>query len=102
MDNLNTHKEKLREEAFGKEETEKILKNAEFHYTPKHASWLNAAEIEINVMDIECTGRRIGNMGTLVHEVDSWTKRRNEHECKINWKFTRKIADEKMSKYYTP
>jgi len=102
MDNLNTHKEKLLEEAFGKEEAEKILKNVEFHYTPKHASWLNAAEIEINVMDIECTGRRIGDMGTLVHEVDSWTKRRSEHESKINWKFTRKIADEKMSKYYAP
>jgi hypothetical protein len=102
MDNLNTHKEKSLEEAFGKEEAEKILKNVEFHYTPKHASWLNAAEIEINVMDIECTGRRIGDMGTLVHEVDSWTKRRNEHESKINWKFTRKIADEKMSKYYAP
>lgn len=53
MDNLNTHKEKSLEEAFGKEEAEKILKNVEFHYTPKHASWLNAAEIEINVMDIE-------------------------------------------------
>ena len=74
----------------------------EFHYTPKHASWLNAAEIEINVMDIECTGRRVGDMDSLVHEVDSWNKRRNEHENKINWKFTRKIADEKMSKYYAP
>ena len=66
----------------------------EFHYTPKHASWQNAAEIEINVMDIECTGRRrIGDMDTLVHEVDSWNKRRNEHESKINWKFTQKIAE---------
>ena len=102
MDNLNTHKEKSLEEAFGIEKAEKILKNVEFHYTPKHASWLNAAEIEINVMDIECTGRRIGDMGTLVHEVGSWTKRRNEHESKINWKFTRKIADEKMSIYYAP
>lgn len=102
MDNLNTHKEKSLEEAFGKEEAEKILKNIEFHYTPKHASWLNATEFEINVMDIECTGRRIGDMDSLVHEVDSWNKRRNEHENKINWKFTRKIADEKMSKYYAP
>ncbi|MDM7918546.1 MAG: IS630 family transposase, partial [Methanosarcina sp.] len=64
------------------------------------ASWLNAAEIEINVMDIECTGRRIGDMGTLKHEVGAWTKRRNEHKKKIEWKFTRKNADEKMSKYY--
>ena len=72
------------------------------NYSPPLTSWLNAAEIEINVMDIECTGRRIGDMDSLVHEVDSWNKRRNEHENKINWKFTRKIADEKMSKYYAP
>lgn len=102
MDNLNTHKEKSLEEAFGKDEAKKILKNVEFHYTPKHGSWLNAAEIEINVMDKECTGRRIGEMETLIHEVDAWTNRRNEHNNKINWKFTREIADKKMSKYYAP
>ncbi|RZN14642.1 MAG: IS630 family transposase, partial [Methanosarcinales archaeon] len=62
MDNLNTHKEKSFYEAFGEEEAEGILSKIEFHYTPKHASWLNAAEIEINVMDIECTDRRIGDM----------------------------------------
>lgn len=99
-DNLNTHKEKSFDEAFGKEEAEKILKNVEFHYTPKHASWLNAAEIEINAMDIECTGKRIGDMETLAYEVDAWTNRRNFHKKKINWKFTSKIADEKLSKYY--
>jgi len=102
MDNLNIHKEKSLEKAFGEEEAKKILKNIEFYYTPKHASWLNAAEIEINVMDIECTGRRIGDMGTLIHEVAAWTKRRNEYKSKINWKFTREIADKKMSKYYAP
>jgi hypothetical protein len=100
MDNLNTHKQKSLEVSFGKDDAKRILKNVEFHYTPKHASWLNAAEIEINVMDIECTGRRIGDMETLVQEVDAWNKRRNEHRNKINWKFTRKLADEKMSKYY--
>ena len=102
MDNLNIHKEKSLEKAFGKEEAKKILKNVEFYFTPKHASWLNAAEIEINVMDMECTGRRIGDMGTLVQEVAAWTKRRNEYKSKINWKFTREIADKKMSKYYAP
>ena len=100
MDNLNTHKEKAFHEAFGKEEAKKILKNLEFHYTPKHASWLNAAEIEINVMDIECTDRRIGDMETLTHEVDAWNKRRNDQKKKINWEFTKEIADEKLSKYY--
>ena len=100
MDNLNTHKEKSFYEAFNKDEAERILNKIEFHYTPKHASWLNAAEIEINVMDIECTDRRIEDMGILAYEVAAWTRRRNDDENKINWEFTSKNADEKLSKYY--
>jgi hypothetical protein len=101
-DNLNTHKEKAFYETFSKEEAESILNKIEFHYTPKHASWLNAAEIEINVMDIECTGRRIGDKETLARVVAAWTKRRNEQKKRINWKFTRDKADKKLSKYYVP
>lgn len=100
IDNLNTHNEKAFYKTFSKDEAERILDRIEFHYTPKHASWLNAAEVEINVMDIECTDRRIEDMETLAHEVAAWTKRRNEHENKINWTFTREKADEKLSKYY--
>lgn len=99
-DNLNIHKEKAFYEAFSEDEAKKILEKIEFHYTPKHASWLNAAEIEISVMDAECTERRIGDIGTLTNEVAAWTKRRNEQKKKINWKFTKKNADEKLSKYY--
>ena len=99
-DNLNTPKEKAFYEIFSKEEAEMIFGKLEFYYTPKHASWLNAAEIEINVMDIECTGRRIGDLETLTREVAAWTKRRNNQKKKINWKFTRDKADKKMSKYY--
>ena len=99
-DNLNIHKEKAFYEAFSEDEAKKILKKIEFHYTPKHASWLNAAEIEIGVMDEECTDRRIGDIGKLTNEVAAWTKRRNENRKKINWKFTKKTADEKLSKYY--
>ena len=99
-DNLNIHKEKSFYEAFSEDEANQILDKIEFHYTPKHASWLNAAEIEINVMDLECTGRRIGDIGTLTNEVDAWTKRRNKNKKKINWKFTKKNADEKLSKHY--
>jgi len=102
MDNLNTHREKAFYETFTKEEAERILSKIEFHYTPKHASWLNAAEIEINVMDIECTDRRIGDMEGLVREVAAWTKRRNDLKKKIDWKFTRERADRKLSKYYVP
>ena len=101
-DNLNTHKKKAFYETFSKEEAERILSKIEFHYTPKHASWLNTAEIEINVMDIECTGRRIGDMDTLTREVAAWTKRRNDQKKKINWKFTKELADKKLSKYYVP
>lgn len=99
-DNLNTHKEKAFYETFSKDEAERILSKIEFHYTPKHASWLNIAEIEINIMDIECTGRRVGDMETLDREVNAWTERRNEQKKMINWKFTREKADKKMSKYY--
>ena len=99
-DNLNIHKEKSFYETFSEEEAKQILDKIEFHYTPKHANWLNAAEFEINVMDIECTDRRIGDIETLTHEVDAWNKRRNDHKKKINWEFTREIADEKLSKYY--
>jgi hypothetical protein len=99
-DNLNTHKDTAFYETFGKDEAERILSKIEFHYTPKHASWLNAAEIEINVMDIECTGRRIGDKETLAREVAAWTKRRNEQKKRITWKFTRDKADKKLSKYY--
>ena len=100
VDNLNTHNEKSFYETFSKEEAEKVLSKIEFHYTPKHASWLNTAEIEINVMDIECTDRRTGDMETLTQEVVAWTKRRNDQKKKINWKFTRDKADKKLSKYY--
>ena len=99
-DNLNIHNEKSFFEAFSEDEAKKILDKIEFHYTPKHASWLNAAEIEINVMDIECTDRRISDIEILTHEVGAWEKKRNELEKRIEWKFSRKNADEKMSKYY--
>ncbi len=102
MDNLSTHKEKAFYETFTKDEAERILNKIEFHYTPKHASWLNAAEIEINVMDTECTDRRIGDTEKLEKEVDAWTGRRNDMKKKIDWKFTRERADRKLSKYYVP
>jgi len=100
LDNLNTHTKDAFYETFHKDEAERILRKIEFHYTPKHASWLNAAEIEINVMDTECTGRRIGDMKTLASEVAAWTKRRNDRKKKIHWKFTKSKADEKLSKFY--
>jgi hypothetical protein len=85
-DNLNIHKEKSFYETFSEEEAKKILDKIEFHYTPKHASWLNAAEIEINVMDIECTDRRIGDVETLTHEVGAWTKSVSENYIMLEYR----------------
>jgi len=61
-----------------KKEAERILRKIEFHYTPEHAGWLNTAEIEINVMDVECTGRRMENKEFLAKELEAWVKRRNQ------------------------
>ena len=102
MDNLSTHKEKAFYQAFDRDEAERITGRIEFHYTPKHASWLNAAEIEIGVMDTECTDRRIGDVETLTREVAAWSRRRNTQRKTINWSFTREIADKKLSKHYVP
>jgi len=101
-DNLSTHKEKSFYKNFSSDEAERVLSRVEFHYTPKHASWLNAAEIEISVMDIECTSRRIGDKETLTREVTAWTRRRNRQKKKIDWKFTKEKADKKLSKHYVP
>lgn len=99
-DNLNTHFESSFYDTFEVQEAERILSKIEFHYTPTHASWLNVAEIEINVMDAECTGRRIGDKETLTQQVAYWTERRNSQMKTINWKFTKDDADKKLSKHY--
>lgn len=99
-DNLNTHFEDAFYETFDKEEAERILSKVEFHYTPKHASWLNVAEIEINIMENQCTGRRMKNMEFLAKELHAWTKRRNEEKRKIEWRFTKQDADRKLSQHY--
>ncbi len=100
LDNLNTHNESALYEMYCPEEAERILSKIEFHYTPVHASWLNVAEIEIGVVDTECTRRRIPDKDTLRKEVIAWSKRRNEQKMKIDWRFTKQKADEKLSVYY--
>ena len=100
LDNLNTHNQSSLYENFREEEAQRILKRIEFHYTPKHASWLNVAEIEIGVMDTECTDRRIKSREMLANEVDVWTSRRNEQRKMIAWTFTKERADKKLGKYY--
>jgi len=100
LDNLNTHFEGSLFETFGKRKANRLLKKIRFIYTPKHASWLNMAEIEINIMDRQCTGGRIESKKKLESNVMGWSKERNSHKCKIEWKFTRQDADERLSKHY--
>ena len=100
LDNLNTHSKNSFYETFEKKEAEKILSKLEFHYTPKHASWLNVAEIEISAMDTECTDRRIKDISFLRKEVKACTKMRNKEGCKIDWRFTKRDDDRKLAKHY--
>lgn len=99
-DNLNTHFESSFHETFNAREAIALLEKIEFHYTPKHGSWLNMAEIEINIMDRECLNRRIGQKNILKKEIAAWAKQRNKERKKIKWTFTKKKADKKLSKYY--
>jgi len=100
MDNLNTHFRASFEETMGMEAAAAFLSRLEFHYTPKHASWLNMAEIEIGILDRQCTGRRIGDEAALRSEVSAWEQRRNEAGSRIEWKLTRQDADRKLARHY--
>ena len=100
LDNLNTHFSSSFYETFSKQEADRILDKIEFYYTPKHGSWLNMAEIEINMMDRECLARRIGEAEKLETEIHCWSRKRNEAKKKIQWSFTRQDADHKLSKHY--
>lgn len=99
-DNLNTHFEKSFYETFPKTEADRILRRINFYYTPKHASWLNMAEIEINMLEEECIGRRIPTEKELKSEIKAWELRANVQKRKINWSFTKRDAYKKLNKHY--
>lgn len=100
VDNLNTHFVKSFYETFSKEKADNLLERIEFNYTPKHASWLNMAEIEISMLEEECIGRRIGTEKQLIDEIDEWTNQVNHEKRKINWKYTKWDAYKKLAKHY--
>lgn len=100
LDNLNTHFRKCFEEVLGVKQARKLLRRVVFHYTPKHASWLNMAEIEIGILDRQCLARRLPDRATLVAEVQAWQKRRNDERRGIDWSFSRQDADAKMARHY--
>lgn len=102
LDNLNTHFKGSITETFGKRKAGRLLKKVKFIHTPIHASWLNMAEIEINIMDRQCSGGRVESKQRLTEDLSIWSADRNNRQCKIEWKFTRQQADKKLSRHFAP
>lgn len=100
MDNLNTHGGASLYEAFQPEEARRLFDRLEIHYTPKHGSWLNIAEIELRVVFTQCLNRRIPDKKTLVRELSKWQKQRNYLQAKVNWRFTTDDARIKLKRLY--
>jgi hypothetical protein len=100
QDNLSTHSAGALYEAFAPAEARRILQRLEFHYTPKHASWLNMVEIEIGVLRGQCLDRRIDDPKRLICEIAAWEKQRNAASARINWMFTTEKARAKMGRAY--
>ena len=100
MDNLSTHTAGALYEAFPPAEARRVLRRLEFHYTPKHGSWLNMAEIEIGVLASQCLDRRIPDRETLTRETAAWLRIRNNSGARINWMFKVDNAREKLGRVY--
>ena len=100
MDNLNTHHPASLYEAFEPSEARRIAERLEIHYTPKHGSWLNMAEIEIGVLDRQCLDRRIPNRSVLRREVAAWQQQRNQDAIRVDWRFTTEDARIKLKSLY--
>jgi hypothetical protein len=100
LDNLNTHFRSCFEEVLGRVPARTLLRRVEFHHTPKHASWLNMAEIEIGILDRQCLGRRLMDRASARREVRAWERRRNTERRGIDWTFTRHDANRKLRRHY--
>ncbi|MBT9148453.1 MAG: hypothetical protein DDT32_02227 [Syntrophomonadaceae bacterium] len=99
-DNLNTHKIGSLYEAFPPDEARQLARRLEIHYTPKHGSWLNIAELELSALTTQCLDRRIPDIQTLGNETKAWGKRRNEQQKGVDWQFTTKDARIKLTRLY--
>jgi hypothetical protein len=100
MDNLNTHKLASLYETFPPEQARRIAERLEIHYTPKHGSWLNVAEIELSVLSRQCLNRRIESIDELRKEVAAWEEARNEKQVEVRWRFTTADARVKLRRLY--
>jgi len=100
MDNLNTHKVASFYEAFEPKKARRLAERLEIHYTPKHGSWLNVAEIELSVFTKQCLDRRIPDMATLQREAKAWYRKRNTNQKAVDWQFTTEKARVKLKRLY--
>ena len=100
MDNFGTHTPGALYERYSPAEAKRILDRFEFVFTPKHGSWLDMAEIELNVLNNQCLGRRIGSIQQVREEVEAWEQARNGFDKKINWQFTTEKARIKLKRLY--
>jgi hypothetical protein len=100
LDNLNTHTPAALYTVFPPDEARRIIEKLEFHYTPKHGSWLNMAEIELSVLAGQCLDRRIDNQDELTKEVTAWADARNAAGTTIDWRFTTEDARIRLKKLY--
>lgn len=100
LDNLNTHNAASLYDAFPPEEARRLAKKLEFHYTPKHGSWLNMAEIELSALSRQCLDRRIPDMDRLKAEIAAWEITRNQHKTTVDWRFTTADARIKLRRLY--
>jgi hypothetical protein len=100
VDNLNTHDASSLYDTFAPAEARRIARKLEFHYTPKHGSWLNMVEIEFAVLSQQCLDRRIPDLDTLTREVAQWELQRNDQKATVNWRFTAEIARERLKTLY--
>jgi len=100
IDNLNIHTPAALYETFEAKEARRILKKLEFHYTPKHGSWLNQVEIELSVLSRQCLERRIPNKETLKQEIAAWEESRNQARATVAWRFTTTDARAKLQRLY--
>jgi transposase len=100
MDNLNTHTPASLYEAFDPTEAKRLAEKLEIHYTPKHGSWLNMAEIELSVLSRQCLDRRVADFQTLQAEVEAWQERRDAADSQIDWRFSAEDARIKLKRLY--
>lgn len=100
LDNLNTHTPAALYATFPPAEACRLLRKLDFHYTPKHGSWLNMAEIEFAVVSTQCLDRRLGDQETVRHEITAWEIRRNEQKATADWRFTTAKARRKLQCLY--